>query len=72
MAVHFTIYPEQPTADALRCFMAAHTCSVTTAVELLLAFYATESRGPGGAPRQGIPDHPRRVARAGAGSNALH
>jgi hypothetical protein len=62
MAVHFTIYPEQPIADALRCFMAAHACSETAAVELLLAFYASESRRPGGAPGQGIPDHPRRVA----------
>jgi hypothetical protein len=63
MAVHFTIYPEQPAADALRCFMAAHTCSATTAVELLLAFYAAESRGHGGAPAQGIPDHAlRRIA----------
>lgn len=63
MAVHFTIYPEQPTADALRRFMAAHDCSATTAVELLLAHYATESRGDGDAPAHGIPDHAlRRVA----------
>ena len=57
MAVHFTIYPVQPTADALRRFMAAHNCSATTAIELLLAYYAAQPREHSGAPAQGIPDH---------------
>lgn len=36
MAVHFTLYLEEPPAEQLRRFMAAHSCSATIAVELLL------------------------------------
>ena len=40
MAVHITIYPDEPVAAELRRFMAAHACSATKAVELLLAHVA--------------------------------
>lgn len=48
MAAHFTIYPEQAGADALRTFMAAHNCSATGAVELLLARHADEPKATTG------------------------
>lgn len=46
MAVHITIYPEEPVAAALRRFMAAHGRSPTGAVELLLAHVAGTTPQP--------------------------
>jgi hypothetical protein len=43
MAVHITIYPDEPAAAALRQFVAAHSCSPTVAVAILLAQHDGES-----------------------------
>lgn len=47
MAVHITIYPDERAANELRQFIAAHACTATEAVELLLAHLAaTEPVAP--------------------------
>jgi hypothetical protein len=47
MAVHFTLYLEEQLAEELRRFMAAHSCSATTAVELLLRHVHRSERSHG-------------------------
>lgn len=62
MAVHFTLYPEQPIADALHRFMAAHNCSATRAVELLLARDVDEAPASDTRPSEEVPALPSRAA----------